>query len=206
MIPRFIQRQGAMIISLGALFVICTASVLLFKLFPPVNSVEPTTPAIVADPTDSLTTTNPEITSVPVTAVYIPTDKPTEEYPMVTATPTEVHLQPTVPEIEVLKWNIIYLCNGKNAHGVQITGGEIAGGIPPYWVTSEYLDGTHFPKKLVEETAKFQSKHIVKIDPPISVSTGRWVKVTIQSVEPDGNPIWADQLYFSPTPEECSGK
>lgn len=164
---------------------------------------------IVISGTPSTPTPYPVSATTPPVQSTITLDPPTDTNisPSPNHTPTSTLTStptPPVADIDVLAWNVEYICKGGVAIDAKIVGAVITGGIPPYSVDPEYRNSTPVPLKYTSSSLLVQSSNKVIVDPPIIVNTGKNLTYILKSSSSDGKPDFSGTWYFPRNIPECA--
>lgn len=187
-------KRGGIYFQVMAVLVICIVVGSIFELRVNIPAIEPGMPTPSTTSTGTLTPTSMG-TETPVSLII--------ESPPNTSTNMPI----PIGDIDVLEWNVEYVCRGPLAIEVRIVGAVITGGIPPYSVHAEYRNGTPVPQKYTSsKIVIFHSSNKVTFGPPIIVSTGKYLKYRLTSSSPNGKPDYAGTWYFPSDAPECGRK
>jgi hypothetical protein len=148
----------------------------------------------------SITVVPPPVTII-TSPMVLPTGYPTPiATPLDTTTDPPMTAPPVIPnptlpvQITISKWHddSSNCYSENNDKWVLVTGVEISGGVPPYRFTFKQFGNT-LPHG---EVVVSPDEGAVKFDPPILVSKGEDVLVTIRSSTSDGEPGWDSGLFY----------
>lgn len=156
---------------------------------------------ILADPTPAPPSEQTTEESVQPTESEVATEETQEP-------PTEVPPSPSTPivitDITVGDWQIERSkCVNITRSWVKLVGVEIMGGVPPYKLRIEQKDALIY-ENVVDIVPESQPSRII-FSSPITVNTGSFINVTINSNTNDGKPIWHDRLFFYYFDPMCLG-
>lgn len=118
--------------------------------------------------------------------------------------PSSLSTPIVIIDITVEDWQIERSkCVNITRSWVKLLGLEIMGGVPPYKLRIEQK-GELVYENVVDIVPESQPTKIV-FSSPITVNTGSFINVTINSNTNDGKPIWQDRLFFYYFDPMCLG-